>query len=164
MDNRERMRRDGSLGFSVPGLVLPNVIRIENEEQATAPVAQEPEPMPQEPAPEPAPQEPPEPTPQQPAPEPAPQQPAPEPAPPLQEVFVVADAMDTIDIVDTPGDASVLTTVQTTESLRVCFPPFEFGGETWAKVQAFASPTGAIAIGYARLARDGQHLIHNIRF
>lgn len=159
MDIRERYRRDGSLGFSVPGIVLPNMIRVETDDASssdtvgtTPPRAVEPEPV--------------EPEPVEPALGAAEPEPPPDATPPVGEpLYVVADAVDTIEVVEgLDADAAVLTTVQTSEALKVRLPPFEHDGATWAEVQAFAAPTGAVAVGYARIATTTKHLIQSLRF
>lgn len=154
MDNRERYQRDGALGFSVPGLVLPNLIRItdddENVDQDSAPATDsiqtsanlvEPEPELSDETP-----------------------PDGRAEPCDADVYIVADAADTIEVMEGLDMDTVLTTVQVTESLRVRLPPFGHKGETWAKVQAFANPTGAVAVGYARVATDKTHLLQGLRF
>lgn len=134
MDNRERSRRDFSLGFTVPTVVLPNVINVTSEEDEVSV-----EPSHEEP----------------PAPRPKPKQ---DPASATKEVVRPSEppawfnAVATKEITITDRDGQTVFTVPVSGQVRVFLPVRDDEGVQTATVHAFADDLCSIATGVAVVA------------
>ena len=144
MDNRERSRRDFSLGFTVPTVVLPNMIKVSEEDDSTVSDA-----SPQEPAaPRPRratldqerPEDPPQPS--QVADEAGIRTPG--------QVWFHATATQEMTIVG--DDGQTVHVVPESHTVRVFLPVTNEDGVQWATVHAFTNDLGSIATGRAVVA------------
>lgn len=166
MDNRERSRRDFSLGFTVPTVVLPNMIRVTDDNDAET-LTQEDTDVP------PAPRSSKErgdnvgaadkrPDPVVVQERPTEQAPAPTDADASTSVWVNATTTQSMDMIDTNGE--ILHKIPSSTTVRVLFPPYERAGRQWARVNAFVDEMGSIAVGNATIADAEGYKIGELRF
>lgn len=138
MDNRERGRRDASLGF---GTSLQMMNRLSAVLPPNEPAAARVRPSVEEPT----------------------KRPLSEPEPPDQQTWIRATASCTIPVFDRDDDTlPSQISIDEGSSLRMFLPIQNKGGDQWAKVQFISTGLGDLATGWARVADADDYFVENL--